>query len=105
MGPPMPPEVGDDWFSLPNMEPGDGFHIKYGRSGDLRWIMPCRDGQVHGIQLRFEPSGDLRYSECGLFERGRCIERWQNSMLPEGYMALALIEIAIPVKKALKIGL
>merc|ERR1719271_1692536 len=99
------PEVGEDWFELRNMEPGDGFHVMYGRSGDLRWISFRQGGELHGCRLRFETSGELMMSECALFDHGVLVEKWQDSLLPQGYIERALEQVAIPVKKALGIGL
>merc|ERR1712080_229072 len=95
------PEAGEDWFNLPNMEPGDGFHVMYGRSGDLRWISYREHGELHGSRLRFDTSGALMTSECAMFEHGEMVERWQDSLLPKGYIEQVLIEVAIPMKKAL----
>mmetsp|Transcript_65554 Transcript_65554/g.211450 ORF Transcript_65554/g.211450 Transcript_65554/m.211450 type:complete len:454 (+) Transcript_65554:70-1431(+) len=100
-----PPELGDDFFSLPNMRPGDGYHLKYGRGGDLRWIFQYKDGALDGLALRFEQEGFLKYESCGLYRRGRLVEKWQNCLLPDGYLGLVLAEVAVPVKKSLGIGL
>jgi len=99
------PEVGEDWFRLPNMEPGDGFHVMYGRSGDLRWISFRKSGELHGSRLRFDTSGTLVAGECAVFQHGELVEKWQDSLLPKGFIEQALMQVAIPVKKALGIGL
>merc|ERR1712182_117903 len=100
-----PAECGEDWFVLPNMAPRDGIHLKFGRGGDLRWVQPHRGGQLHGIVLRIAPDGLLEPRECGRYDRGRLVEKWQDSMLPEGYVSQALMETAWPMKKALRLDL
>lgn len=100
-----PPELGEAFFEQPNMRPGDGLHFRYGRGGDLRWIFRYEGGTLEGLTLRFEPEGFLKYEACGLYSKGKLVERWQNSMMPAGYLGYALSEVAVPVKKALDIAL
>lgn len=100
-----PPELGDDYFSKPNMRPGDGIHLKYSRGGDLRWIQKIHKGTLEGLALRFEPEGFLKYEECGVYQRGRLVEKWQNCLLPEGYLSYVLTDLVVPIKKALGIDL
>lgn len=69
-----PPDLGDDYFELPNMRPADGLHIFYSRGGDLRRILCYRDGKLDGLALRFETDGSLRL-ELG-FPRGLTAAVW-----------------------------
>jgi len=100
-----PAELGEDFFIQPNMRPADGLHFRYGREGDLRWIFRYEGGALEGLALRFEAEGFLRYESCGLYRQGKLVERWQNCLLPDGYLGYALAEVAVPVKKALGIAL
>merc|ERR1712232_610969 len=100
-----PPEVGEQWFQRPNMDPGDGFHVLYGRSGDLRWLRQQQHGKLHGVQLRFDTSGELCPAECSVYEHGKCVELWQMSLLPQGHVERALRDLIIPVKKSLGVAL
>ena len=102
---PGPPELGAEYFVRPNMRPADGYHVKYGRAGDLRWIITCKDGALNGPQLRFAPEGVLRPQDSGLYKDGTMVERWQESLLPEGFIAHVLSDLVLPMKKALGIGL
>jgi len=102
---PGPKELGDEYFERPNMRPCNGLHAKYSKGGDLRWLCRYNDGQLDGLTLRFEPEGFLRYSECGVYRRGQLVEKWQNCLLPDGYLSLALADLVLPVKKALGLGL
>ena len=102
---PGPAELGSEYFVRPNMRPADGYHVKYGRGGDLRWIMQCKNGALNGLGLRFEPEGILRPQESGIYRDGAVAERWQDSLLPEGFIGHVLCELVLPVKKALGIGL
>ena len=95
-----PPELGDAYFCAPNFVPADGLRAKYGREGDLRWICRYRGGELDGLALRFEPEGLLRREDCGLYRGGRLVEKWQDCLLPEGYIGHVLSEAVIPVKKA-----
>merc|ERR1719281_1629622 len=87
------------------MRPGDGLHLRYGKGGDLRWIQRYVNGEPDGLALRLEPEGFLKYEECGVYRRGRLVEKWQNCLLPEGYLCSVLTSLAVPVKKALGIAL
>ena len=102
---PGPPELGSEYFTRPSMRPADGYHVKYGRGGDLRWIITCKDGSLNGLQLRFTPEGVLRPQDSGVFQDGKLVERFQESLLPDGFICHVLSELVLPVKKALGIGL
>ena len=102
---PSPPELGKEYFVRPNMRPADGYHVKYGRDGDLRWIISCKDGALDGPVLRFAPEGVLRPQDSGIFREGSLAERWQESLLPDGFLRQVLTDLVLPVKKALGIGL
>ncbi|OLP83957.1 hypothetical protein AK812_SmicGene35207 [Symbiodinium microadriaticum] len=102
---PGPPELGSEYFTRPNMRPADGYHVKYGRGGDLRWIITCKDGSLNGLQLRFTPEGVLRPQDSGVFQDGKLVERFQESLLPDGFICHVLSELVLPVKKALGLGL
>ena len=102
---PGPPELGSEYFTRPNMRPADGYHVKYGRGGDLRWIITCKDGGLNGLQLRFTPEGVLRPQDSSVFKDGKLVERFQESLLPDDFICQVLSELVLPVKKALGIGL
>merc|ERR1712137_331707 len=100
-----PPECGDDWYVKPHMAPGDGMHISYGYGGHLRWMEPHYMGQLHGVVLRFEADGCLRSADCGVFHSGGLVEKWQDCLLPKGYIRRILTEVVVPIKKSLGVAL
>ncbi|CAK9063608.1 unnamed protein product [Durusdinium trenchii] len=100
-----PPELGEEFFQRPNFSVADGVHVRYGLEGDLRWIVNVRQGALNGLCLRFEPEGLLRPQDSGIFKEGVLTERWQESLLPDGFIGYVLSEIVLPMKKALQLAL
>ncbi|CAJ1392985.1 unnamed protein product [Effrenium voratum] len=100
-----PPELGEAYWAKPRFVPSDGIHVRYGLGGDLRWVSCVEQGALHGLSLRFEPEGFVRPGDSGRFAKGKPVERFQESLLPEGFLGHVLGEVVLPVKLALGIDL
>eukprot|EP00434_Breviolum_minutum_P005592 symbB.v1.2.004931.t1/scaffold285.1/size239547/5 len=100
-----PIELGDAYFEQCHFGVLDGVHVKYGLEGDLRWIVSIEGGAMNGLCLRLEPEGFVRPQDSGIFQQGKLIERFQESLLPDGFLGHVLGNVVLPMKKALKIGL
>jgi len=111
-----PPEIASkaicndmrDFHTKPNFKiPDSGRFVTYDKEGDLRTISVRRGGLLNGPFFTFNPTGTLDNSKCGVYVDGKLDSSIISSDLhsPVSIIASTLLELVIPVKKALDIGL
>lgn len=100
-----PPELGEEYFQRPIMLPSDGTHAKYCKGGDLVWLGQYKDGRLDGVSLRLEVEGSVRPAESGVYCKGELMERWQGDTCHDVFLRESLVEVVVPIKKALGVAL
>ena len=97
-----------DYHVLPNFPPRDtGIVVTYAANAFLKNIHQLKAGKLDGPWISFEPNGTMDTSLCKTYKDGQ-IESGYISADGDDlktHISLALVQLAVPMKKALGIGL
>mmetsp|Transcript_36857 Transcript_36857/g.74261 ORF Transcript_36857/g.74261 Transcript_36857/m.74261 type:complete len:238 (-) Transcript_36857:78-791(-) len=96
-----------DFHARPNFPPADGLCAKYAKEGHLREIFSLKDGEIEGPLLILNPNGTLDITRSQSYKAGRVQSGYvsSDSDKPSAHIAHALVDLVVPVKKALDIAL
>jgi len=96
-----------DFHARPNFPPADGLCAKYAKEGHLREIFCLKDGEIEGPLLFLYPNGTLDTTRSHSYKAGKVQAGYISSDIdkPSSHIAHALVDLVVPVKKALQIAL
>jgi len=96
-----------DFHARPNFKPADGPCVKYSKDGDLKQIFSLRDGELDGPLIVLYPNGTLDTKQSHSYKAGHLEAGYISLDLdePSKHIAHALVDLVVPLKKALQIAL
>lgn len=97
-----------DFHTKPNFAlPDTARVVTYDKLGNLRSISGRKRGMLNGPFFTFSPTGALDHSKCGVYVDDELDSSIISTDLhsPVSLIARTLLELVIPVKKALDVGL
>merc|ERR1712110_453148 len=91
----------------PHFKPADGLSVKYAEDGHLKSIFTLRHGVVDGPCFVFYPNGAIDPKASNSYNDGELDSAVISTDLdsPAACISGALVQVVIPIKKALDIGL